>query len=814
MHTFFQVLSVIDQIDHCVSNPDRSVLQLFYDSRLVRNGSKALFFALVGNGGDGHRFIPELAERGVNQWVISDPVWAEWLKNQKNHNWILVKNPIQALQALAAWHRNFFSVPVLGITGSNGKTIVKEWLAQLIGPDFLVCKSPKSFNSQIGVPISVWNLSQAHNLAIFEAGISQKGEMKTLEDIIKPSIGIFTNLGEAHSEGFQNQQDKLSEKLQLFANSSQLIVEEEVALANMGSFKRSCPNIRLATWKWTKSEGNEWSLVTADGTFPFKLPFLDPASVQNLGNALAAALLLGVHPNHLSERLTTLSNPTMRLSLKEGQNECTLVDDSYTNDLVGLEAALQFAQLQRKPGQEITLVISDFDQKTLGDPEVSPPLVSLLQDYEVRFLLTVGSQEDVQIELKQGSHIHFSNVEELLLKISPSQISNHVVLVKGSRKFGMERVVKAWQKKIHGTRLEINLDALTDNLNFYRSQLPTGTAVMAMVKALGYGSGGAEVARTLAYHRVDYLAVAYLNEGVELRQAGIVLPIMVMNPMPETLEELIRNNLEPEIYSFNLLESFLQTGAKLGFSKLPPIHLKIDTGMHRLGFMPEEIEALINMVRAHPEIRVGSVFSHLVGADSDELTTFSKLQIERFTIACQFIKENLGISFKRHLLNSAGILRFPEATFEMVRLGIGLYGLEVNSWFQDHLSPVSALKTTISQIKTLTKEDTVGYGRLGTLKSESRIATLAIGYADGFRRAFSNRKAKVLVGGMPAPVVGNVCMDMTMIDVTNCICSEGDEVVIFENAAGLRDLALAAETIPYEILTGIGQRVKRIFFRQ
>lgn len=812
MPTFSQIFTAIDHSAFESSDSERSVFQLFYDSRLVRNGSNALFFALVSKGGDGHRFIPELVKRGVNQWIVSDPNWAEWLGAQKGQNWILVPDSLKALQQVASWHRSLFSIPILGITGSNGKTIVKEWLAQLLGPDFLVCKSPKSFNSQIGVPISVWNLSPSHNLGIFEAGISEKGEMESLEAIIKPDIGVFTNLGVAHSEGFESQIEKLREKLKLFTHAQKIVLEREIADRFMAEFREICPVSELVTWHWDISKENGLVLHFRDKFYPFKLPFSDPASLQNLGNSIAMALELGCNSKDLKERLNNLSNPDMRLSLKEGQYESTLIDDSYTNDVVGLEAALQFAHLQRKPGQELTIVLSDLDQKTLAD--IEKPLLKLIDDFEVNLLLTVGSEDDIRLNLSKGKHSHFHDVESLLKEISPVQLPNQVILIKGSRRFGLERVVKAWQKKIHGTRLEINLDALTENLNFYRSQLPARTAVMAMVKALGYGSGGAEIARTLAYHRVDYLAVAYLDEGVELRQSGIELPIMVMNPMPETFGDLIRYRLEPEIFSFSLMERYLEACSTPDVSWVPPVHLKIDTGMHRLGLLEEEIETLIKIINRHPNLQIASVFSHLVGADSEELTSFSRIQIALFTKICQLIEDRTGKKFKRHLLNSAGILRFPEATFDMVRLGIGLYGIEVNSWYQDHLTPVSALKTTISQIKTIREGETVGYGRRGIVKKESRIATLAIGYADGFRRSFSNGGAKVRVGGIPAPVIGNVCMDMTMVDVSDCVCKEGDEVTIFEDSASLIELAQAAGTIPYEILTGIGHRVKRVFFRQ
>lgn len=815
MHTFYQTTSAIEHLEAQVSDAERSVFQLFYDSRLVINGSGGMFFAFSGNATDGHEFIPELSKRGVNQWVISDKKWGNWLKESKgNHNWILVESPIKALQQLAAWHRTYFSLPVIGITGSNGKTIVKEWLAQLIGPDFLVCKSPKSFNSQLGVPVSVWNLAPAHTLGIFEAGISKLDEMVVLENIIQPTIGIFTNLGLAHDAGFESQSQKMAEKLKLFCQTPVLILENSFAQQWSNEIKTNCPNTKLIIWEWIENRSGASTLRMGGTDYSFVLPFSDQASQQNLGNALAASITLGIGASELFGRLANLSSPDMRLSLKDGQHGMLIVDDSYTNDLAGLEAALQFAHLQRKPGQSLSVVLSDLENNTLNESTIWNSVHELLKTYQVNSLVSIGQPRKGREGEDNIVQYHFSNVAEAVAGLKSNQLENQVVLIKGSRKFGLEKLVKAWQKKIHGTQLEINLDALIQNLNFYRGQLPPGTAVMAMVKALGYGSGGEEIARALAYHRVDYLAVAYVDEGVMLRQSGIQTPIMVMNPTPDSLEELIRHQLEPEIYSFRMLDAFIETVSNLQPIAIPGIHLKIDTGMHRLGFDFALADSLAERIAAHSFIRVLSVFSHLAGADSDELNDYSHSQINRFESVCSILQSRLKSNFKRHLLNSAGILRFPEATYEMVRLGIGLYGVEVNSWFQDQLEPVSTLKTTISQITSLKKGETVGYGRIGILERDSQIATLAIGYADGFRRAFSKGKAKVKIGNTWVPVVGNVCMDMTMVDVTDCQAEEGDEVIIFDGVESLESLSMAANTIPYEILTGIGQRVKRVFFRQ
>lgn len=792
----------------------RPILQLFYDSRLIANGTGGLFFAFSGTKGDGHRFIPQVWEKGVNQWVISDPVWADWLHKKGGQNWILVEDVLETFQTITSNHRSSFLLPVIGITGSNGKTIVKEWLSQIIGSDYFICKSPKSFNSQIGVGLSVWNLGPGHNLGIFEAGISHSGEMEKLEKMIQPNLGILTSLGPAHEEGFASKKEKLKEKLSLFSKSDFLLMRKSLYIQYQGLISELGEKPLIKTWEWEKGTNHGINnLNFRDQIFGFQLPFLDEASLENLGNAISMALYLDIKPETIQERLGMLSWPEMRLSLKEGINGNVLIDDSYTNDLAGLEAALQFATLQRKSEQALVLVVSDLQESLFSKEKLQLVLASLADSFRINSVLTIGAQFENAETLKAVKHTNFETTEALLQSGIYGRFNDAVFLIKGARSFGLEVLVKAWQKKVHGTRLEINLDAMVDNLNFYKSQLPKGTGIMAMVKALGYGSGGEEVARILEFHNVEYLAVAYADEGIKLRQAGIALPIMVMNPLPEALQSIVDFNLEPEIYGFRILDAWLQTIKSQKDISLPPIHIKIDTGMHRLGFFNSELEGLVEILLQNSDVKVATVFSHMAGADDPDLLDYSRLQIEKFEQASQFLREKLNQNFKRHLLNSAGILRFPDSTYDLVRLGIGLYGIEVNSWFQNQLQPVSVLKTTISQIKKLKAGETVGYGRQGKILKDSEIATVAIGYADGFRRDFSKGVAKVKIKDQWVPVIGNVCMDMTMVDVTGINAAEGDEVIIFEDANSLLKLSMAAETIPYEILTGIGARVKRIFYR-
>jgi alanine racemase len=813
----FEALCALFPDSKCqMAEGNREIHSLFYDSRLISNGLGGVFFAIVSERSDGHRFIPQVAEKGVKQWIISDPKWADWLTERGNQNWLLVDDVVWALQLLSAYHRSNFSKPVIGITGSNGKTIVKEWLSQLLAHQFFICKSPKSFNSQIGVPLSVWNLSPGHHLGIFEAGVSKSGEMKNLQNIIQPDLGILTSLGPAHSEGFSSEIEKFKEKCLLFQKADKLVLSQALFEAQKEWLSNLLPATKFLTWYWKKEEKQAYILHFQDLRLEFDLPFTDMASLENLGNAISMSLLLGVSASQIQKILPALSLPQMRLSLKEGNVGNQLIDDSYTNDLAGLEAALQFARLQRREKQKLFLVLSDLEETRIGAIELEKKLTQLVLDFQVNGLITIGKQFSNPLEIPGFLHQNFESAAALLQNQWIKNISDSVLLIKGARKFGLENLVKAWQKKVHGTRLEINLDAMVSNLNFYKSQLPKGTGIMAMVKALGYGSGGEEIARLLEFHNVEYLAVAYADEGIKLRESGVKLPIMVMNPMPEVLQNLIQFKLEPEIYNFRILEEWIQIIENQAEEDIPSIHLKLDTGMHRLGFFNQELERLVGILRNQPKIKVASVFSHMAAADEDRHQDYSLEQIRLFEAGTEFLKKNFpeNQNFKRHLLNSAGILRYPEAAYDLVRLGIGLYGIEVNSWYQNQLLPVSVLKTTISQIKSLKKGETVGYGRKGVLNRDSEIATIAIGYADGFRRDFSLGKGKVKIKQEWVPVVGNVCMDMTMVDVSGLDAEEGEEVIIFEDADSLMRLAEAAETIPYEILTGIGHRVKRIFYRE
>jgi len=774
---------------------------LLTDSRQLVAPAESLFFAIRGLHHDGHRFIAELYDRGVRQFVIEqDDFPANAFPDAR---FFFVKNSLAALQEVSAAHRRRFRIPIVGITGSNGKTIVKEWLAQLLVPDFTVCKSPKSYNSQLGVPLSVWGLNDTHTLGLFEAGVSQPGEMAALERVILPTLGIFTTIGSAHDEGFANRRQKIREKLELFRHVDTLIYRATYAEieAELSDF---LPN-------------DAYVIAWEDADFAdFQLPFSDDASRENLGHCIALLRHLGLADDEIQRRLLTLRPVSMRLELKEGLNGCYIVDDSYNNDLSGLRLALDFlANQQQRPHRVV--ILSDMLQSGMPEADLYGQISQLLKNKGVNQLIGIGpgiGRHQMSFALPAK---FYASTEEFLACFRPSDFQQSVILVKGARPFAFERISNRLTERTHGTVLEVNLDALSHNLNYFREKVGRDIRVMVMVKAFAYGSGIEEVANLLQFHRVDYLAVAYADEGVRLRQSGIRLPIMVMNPSPETIPQLLEYNLEPEIYSPKIWGQFVEhlKNYPLSIIHSPfPIHLKLDTGMHRLGFDESELPFLLEELSKNPPLRVATVFSHLAAADEPEWDDFTREQLALFSRMADQIAAVLGYQPLRHIANSPGLARFPEARLDLVRLGKGLYGTAVRPEDQANLRTVGTLKTVISQIKSVSAGETVGYGRRGLLHRDSRVATIAIGYADGYDRAFSRGVGKVLVNGILCPVLGNVCMDMTMIDVTDAPCAEGDEVILFGDFPTIRDLATWSGTIPYEILTGVSERVRRVFYRE
>jgi len=812
------------------TDPAAPVEQLLLDSRQITMPVVSLFFALKGARHDGHLYLDDLYQAGVRQFVVSQQVELEKLPKA---NILLVKNTLDALQKLAAFHRSRFHIPVVGITGSNGKTVVKEWLYQLLAADFNIVRSPKSYNSQIGVPLSVWQMQPEHTLALFEAGISQPGEMERLASIIRPTIGIFTNIGPAHREGFSSKVQKVEEKMRLFEQ-----VEILIYCRDYEKIDEAVQNSRLANhaFAWSK-EGKDANLQITDiqqettgltrisGIFrqpggngvsfenQIEIPFSDAASVENAIHCWVVMHLLGTSQEQIETRMRRLEPVEMRLELKAGINRCTLVNDFYNNDLASLRIALQFAA-QRAQAEKFTLILSDILQSGQDKKQLYGKVAAAILEQKVTRLIGIGAEIPV---IRESLPPHFPttffpDTEAFLQNLQKVDFSNEIILIKGARTFEFERIARRLEQKAHKTMLEVNLTAMIHNLNVYNKLLKPGTKMLAMVKASGYGSGSAEVAKLLEFHKVDYLGVAYADEGIELRLAGVKLPILVLNPEPASFDALHRYGLEPEVYSLPLLDELIAFSGK---EKRLAIHLKLDTGMHRLGFESADIQVLIEKLKQFPNLEVKSVFSHLAASDAAHHDDFTHRQAAIFTDMFSKMKAALGYAPLRHIVNTGGIARFPEYHFDMVRLGIGLYGID-SSGLQEQLRVVNTLKATVSQVKNIAPGETVGYNRnSGVLDTPRRIATISVGYADGLLRLAGGGHFSVLIRGQKAPTIGNVCMDMTMVDVTDIpAVTEGDEVIVFGASPRVEELAACLQTIPYEVFTNISERVKRVYWQE
>lgn len=805
---FFSEFAAFTSPLSVILRKDRAIDALVTDSRKPVVSETSVFFAIKGERHDGHRYLRELYNLGMRQFVIESETDTTAYPEA---NFLRVSSSLLALQQLAAHHRQRFAIPVVGITGSNGKTTIKEWLHQVVSPDCRVLKSPGSYNSQLGVPLSVWGLNETHNLAVFEAGISTTGEMQKLEPIIRPTLGIFTNLGTAHNEGFYSMREKADEKAKLFSHASITIYCKDHALID-----EALRRAEIRTLCWGFGQGADIQIVRIGAShfritglkndFELDLPFQDPAMQENAFHVVAFLLMRGYVPVTIQERINQLHAVPMRLELKQGVHRSLLIDDSYNNDLAGLKISLDFLRTQQKRNKVV--ILSDILQSGLEPEELIKRVDSLIRS-DITTLIGIGPILSQHKAMLPAGNFYLST-EAFLDQVDLSVFSDSAVLIKGARPFRFERIARRLQRKAHGTVMEINLTAMVHNLNFFKSRLRTNTRIMAMVKAFAYGSGSEEVANLLQYHRVDCLGVAFPDEGVELRKNNITLPILVMNPSEESYDTLLQHHLEPEVYSLRMFRSFIE------FLNGRPcrIHLKLDTGMHRLGFAWEDLDEVEGLLRGHRNVEVASVFSHLSGADEKSHDDFSRQQAKHFVTMAERLDKTLGYRPLRHLLNSPGILRFPEFQFDMVRLGIGLYGVDPTAEGNANLHPVATLKTIVSQVKRLKAGESVGYGRRGKVEKEATIATLAIGYADGFSRRMSNGCGNVLIHGKLAPVKGNVCMDMTMVDVTGIPVHEGDEATIFGPGLPIQQVAQWIETIPYEILTSTSDRVKRVFFAE
>ncbi|MEA3504230.1 MAG: bifunctional UDP-N-acetylmuramoyl-tripeptide:D-alanyl-D-alanine ligase/alanine racemase [Bacteroidota bacterium] len=803
-----------------------AINDILIDSRRLISSKSTLFFALKTAKNDGHKYVTELYEKGVRNFVISDSV--DDFKTCEKANFITVSDTLDALQKLTAHHRGLFNFPVIGITGSNGKTIIKEWLYQLIQNDYHVVRSPKSYNSQIGVPLSVWQMNSDNDMGIFEAGISESNEMDNLQKIIKPNIGLFTNIGSAHDKNFISHEQKAGEKLKLFTRADVLIYNQDYAeIRDVVIRSEIGKSVEIFTWsknypsdiqvKYVKQKNKKTtiSVVFKNTEKEITIPFTDDASIENAIHCWAVMLYLKYDDKTISTRMAQLQPIAMRLEMKEAINDCSIINDSYNSDLTSLKIALDFLSQQTQQKNK-TLILSDITQSSRSDMELYAEIATIIEKNGISKLIGIGSAISSQRKHFNIETEFYDSTDDFIHMHPFSSFQHEAILIKGARVFEFEKISKALQQKDHETILEINLSALIHNLNIYRKAVKPGTKIMAMVKAFSYGSGGYEITNVLQYHNVDYLSVAYADEGVELRTSGVKLPIMVLNPDNQSFDSIIKHQLEPEIYSFRIFDKLEESIERNILPKNKPvkIHLKLDTGMKRLGFSVDEVDELIERVKANDLIRVQSVFSHLAASDEAENDGFTQMQIDSFEQSSKKITEAFDYPILRHILNSAGITRFLDAQYDMVRLGISLYGVATDEKMRSVLSPVSTLKSSISQIKRVKIGETVGYSRTFCAEKDIDIAVVPVGYADGLNRRLSNGNGHLIVNGKKASIIGNICMDMCMIDVTDIDVNEGDSVIIFGKDQPVELLAKSMGTIPYEVLTGISRRVKRVYYQE
>ncbi len=803
-------------------HPDAIIRELAIDSRKIYLPANSLFFALQSNQNDGHKYLLHAYEGGVRNFLVSHTAL---LPDDPAINYFVVKDPLKALQRLAAHHRKRFDIPIVAITGSNGKTSTKEWLYEVLSERFQVRRSPKSYNSQIGVPLSVWLLDNEDRLGIFEAGISKPGEMEALEKILQPTHGILTNIGPAHDEGFGNRIEKLQEKLKLFVRCRTLVYcrDHDVVQREIQKWKEDHPDVHLLSWGThedadIKLHRNAAHIIIhfKDKIYRIQAPVTDAAAIENIMHVFSALLALELNPDNFIEAFSRLEHLPLRLELKNAINGSLLIYDCYNNDLRSLQIALDYQEMHGRSRSK-TVILSDILESGKEAPQLYREMAYLLNQKKITRLIGVGDQivKYLPPEIKREMKMEFyRSTEACLRSLDPDSFHNEIILLKGARKYAFERIGPTLEEQVHGTRLLINLEALRHNFNHYRSMLRPGVKMMIMVKALAYGSGMDRIASVMQYHRADYLAVAYADEGIALRKAGIQLPILVMNTADEAMSRLLQHHLEPQIFSFRSLDQLLNALLKLEKQPRPyPVHIKIDTGMHRLGFDVEELPALLEQLQGNRElIKVKSIFSHLAASEDPGMDAFTKRQIQSFEKAAAFLSAGLGYTPLRHIANSAAISRFPNARFDMVRLGLGLYGIDPSGQYREQLMPVAALYTSISQIRRVPAGEGIGYGLLDASDLERRIAIVGIGYADGFSRQFSSGRGHMFIHGKLAPVVGSVCMDMTLIDISHIPdAREGDVVEVFGKNLRVETLSERIATIPYEIIAGLSGRIERVY---
>lgn len=797
---------------------------LLTDSRSVCFPEETLFFAIRSERNDGHKYIADLYRRGVRNFVV-EQLPGEYDTAYADANFLKVPHSVKALQRLAERHRDEFDIPIVGITGSNGKTVVKEWLYQLLSPSMIVTRSPRSYNSQIGVPLSVWLLDEHSQVGVFEAGISQKDEMPALRDIIQPTVGVLTNLGTAHQENFASLEEKCTEKLRLFHDTQAIVYpwDDEIVRSCVEELDYKGQRIAWsmkdnAARMFVKSVVKENLSTTVNYVFDgvegcYTLPFIDEASISNSIVCAAIALYLGLATEQVAARMANVEPVAMRLEVKQGQHGCTLVNDSYNSDVNSLDIALDF--MSRRPdhaGRKRTLILSDIYQSGKSGEALYKEVSDLAKKRGVQKFIGIGPEISAHADVIDiPEKYFFADCHEFIANSVFTSLHDEVILLKGARRFSFDRLTELLEQKVHETILEVNLSAVVKNLNYYRSFMKPTTKIVCMVKADAYGAGAVEVAKTLQDHRVDYLAVAVADEGVTLRKNGITSNIMIMNPEMTAFKTMFDYDLEPEVYSFRLLDALVKAARKEGITGYP-VHIKLDTGMHRLGFNPQtDMDELIKRLKQQNAIIPRSVFSHFVGSDSDDFDNFSERQFALFKEGSEKLQSAFSHKIIRHMDNSAGIEHFPERQLDMCRLGLGLYGIDSRD--NSVINNVCTLKTTILQIHAVPKEETVGYSRKGKLTRDSLIGAIPIGYADGLNRLLGCGRCYCLVNGKKAPYVGNICMDVAMIDLTDIDCKEGDTVEIFGDDLPVTVLSDVMGTIPYEVLTSISNRVKRVYFQ-
>ena len=813
-----------------IGETDAQIGWLLTDSRSLCFPEETLFFALKSTRNDGHRYIEDLYRRGVRNFVVEAKGIAEYCPNgsvttMADANFLIVPSPLAALQRLAERHRDEFNIPIVGITGSNGKTMVKEWLYQLLLPSQKIVRSPRSYNSQIGVPLSVWLLNEQTEIGIFEAGISQPGEMMALRDIIQPTIGVLTSLGSAHQENFRSMEEKCLEKLELMHDTEAMVYCSDNDIVSRCIRRMQYKGEKIA-WSQcdeqvalfvkrieNKGQSARITYIWQGEENTYSIPFIDEASIEDTITCAAVALRIGLTPGQLADRMPKLEPVAMRLEVKEGQRGCLLINDSYNSDVNSLDIALDFMQRRESAGSLTkTLILSDIFQTGTTPDKLYAQVSDLAVKRGINKFIGIGPELSAQADRIQiADKQFFADVNHFLSSDAFAALHHELILLKGARPFGFDQITEQLEQKVHETILEVNLNAVVENLNYYRSFLKPDTKMVCMIKADGYGAGAVEIARTLQDHRVDYLAVAVADEGVTLRKAGITANIMIMNPEMTAFKTMFDYDLEPEVYSFRLLDALIKAARKEGITGWP-VHIKLDTGMHRLGFDPvDDMDELIDRLKHQNAVIPRSVFSHFVGSDSDDFDAFSAQQFALFEEGSSKLQSAFSHKILRHIDNSAGIEHFPERQLDMCRLGLGLYGIDSRD--NRILNTVSTLKTTILQMHHVPAGETVGYSRKGKLDRDSVIAAIPIGYADGLNRHLGNRHGYCLVNGQKAEYVGNICMDVAMIDVTDIPCQEGDQVEIFGEHLPVTVLSDAIDTIPYEVLTGVSNRVKRVYFQ-